>query len=335
MALGNALLFRLVWQIFMFCKVPFFKMPDNPWRTFIINEFSLGSLECGVKQDRDSLRELVYASLNSLSLALRRFYDEKITMPAPEQEAAFQWNSYHKASQLCYSLAMDLLISINNGIYPADTLLPSLSKMSHEKQVSVSAVRRTLSLLNGIGATKSAKRIGTRVLPSHEIVKNCDFTNAVFRKRLLDMAQSLQFLTLSCRDIAEGTIPVLTEDDRNLCRTRLAALKESQRYELICYVTLDLLKRFAPYQAIRTVYKEMLQLLFWGYSLKDLWKNEEERSRYYLACFEEFDHCLAENDAPRFSGKLEELVTREFHFTIQIMVIQGIPEAEKLLVFGI
>ncbi|MFR2691592.1 MAG: GntR family transcriptional regulator [Enterocloster bolteae] len=88
---------------------------------------------------------------------------------------------------------MDLLISINNGTYPAGTLLPSLSRLAHEKNVSVSTVRRALSLLNGVGATKSAERIGTRVLPSHEIVKNCDLKNPGVRKRILDMAQSLQF----------------------------------------------------------------------------------------------------------------------------------------------
>lgn len=334
-ALGNDLLIRLVWQIFMFCEIPFFNMPGNPWHTFIINEFSPRSLDCCIKQDWDSLRELIYASQDKFSLELSRFYDMRITMPPPEQETAFQWNSYNKAAQICYSLAMDLLVSINNGVYPAGTLLPSLSKLSQERNVSVSTVRRALSLLNGVGATKSVKRIGTRVLATSEIIKNCSFTDTVVRKRLLDMAQSLQLLTLSCRDVAQDTVSSLTKDNLQICRRRLAGLKERQRYELIGYVSLDLLKCFAPYEAVRTVYKELLQLLFWGYSLKDLWKNDAEQIHYYLSCFEEFDHCLAEKDAACFSGKLEELMIREFHFTIKNMISQGIPEAEKLLVFGI
>lgn len=108
-------------------------MPDNPWRTFIIKEFYPRSLDYCINQDWDSLLELVYASQDSLSQVLCRFYDEKITISPPEQEDAFQWNSYNKASQICYSLAMDLLISINNGTYPAGTLLPSLSRLAHEK----------------------------------------------------------------------------------------------------------------------------------------------------------------------------------------------------------
>ncbi|MDC7288883.1 GntR family transcriptional regulator [Blautia schinkii] len=331
-SLENALLFRIVWQIFMFCEIPFFNIPDNPWRTFIIKEFSPCSLDYCIKQDWDSLRELVYTSQSRLSLVLCRFYDEKITMSPQQQESAFQWNFYNKASQICYSLAMDLLISINNGTYPPNTFLPSLNKMSREKQVSVSTVRRALSLLNSVGATKSIKRIGTRVLPSQEIAKNCDFTNSGVRKRLLDMAESLQFLTLSCRDIAESTIQAITDDDLQTCRKRLAALKNQQRYQMIGFTALDLLKCFAPYQAIRTLYKELLQLLFWGYSLKDMCKADENRIAYYLSCFEEFDRFLSQKDVVRFSSKLEELISREFRFTIKIMISLGIHEAEKLLV---
>lgn len=333
--LDNPLIFRLVWQIFMYCEIPFFNLPDNPWRSFILKEFSPHSLDCCIKQDWDSLRDFVYASQENLSLALCQFYDERIAALPPEQEDSFKWNPYDKASQICYSLAMDLLISISQGRYPADTLLPSLNRLSREKQVSVSTVRRAVSLLNGVGATKSVKGVGTKVLPSQEIIKNCDFTNPVVRKRLLDMAQSLQFLTLSCRDIAEDTIRLLGEGELQTCRKRLAALKERQRYELTAYTALDLLKCFAPYEAVRTVYKELLQILFWGYSLKDIWVNDETRISFYLSCIEEFDRFLSEKDAAGFSGKLEELLVQEFRLTIQILISQGIHEAEKLLVHGI
>lgn len=334
-ALGNDLLFRLVWQIFMFCEAPFFNIPDNPWRADALKEYSVRSLECCLKQDWDSLPELISSAHGGLALALCRFYDKRITLPPPEQEISFQWNSYDKASQICYSLAMDLLTSISKDKYPANTFLPSLSKLSREKQVSVSTVRRALSLLNGVGATKSIKRIGTKVLPLHETVGNCDFTKPVVRKRLLDMAQSLQILTLSCRDIAEDTIRALGEEELKTCRKRLASLKDRQCYELISYTVLDLLTCFTPYQTIRTVYKELLQILFWGYSLRDIWKNDETGISYYLPYFEEFDRFLAEKEAVRFSGKLEELMVREFHNTVQILDSLGIHEAKKLLVRGI
>ena len=64
-------------------------------------------------------------------------------------------------------------------------------------------------------------------------------------------------------------------------------------------------------------------------------ETDEGRIHYYLSCFEEFDLFLAEKDAAGFSMKLEELMAGEFHFTIEIMISQGIHEAKKLLVIGI
>jgi len=98
---------------------------------------------------------------------------------------------------------------------------------------------------------------------------------------------------------------------------------------------MDFLTGSAPYQAVRTIYKELLQMLFWGYSLRNIWKNEASRITCYLPFFEEFDRSLAEKDAICFSGKLEELMVQEFHFTIQTLVSLGIHEAGKLLVRGI
>ena len=166
---------------------------------------------------------------------------------------------------------MDLLIDISLGRYPVNTLLPSLNKLSRERNVSVSTVRRTLSLLNGVGAVQSVKRIGTRVLPFHETAENCDFTNPVVRKRLLDMAQSLQILTLSCKAVSEITISSLDEDGIRRSIALLATLETRNMYQPISYDVLDLLRQFAPYQAIRTIYGELLKQLFWGYGLHSIW----------------------------------------------------------------
>lgn len=331
-SLGNDLLLRLLWQIFTFFEAPFFSTPKNPWHMSVVTEYAPRSLEFCLKKDWDSLRGSIRSAQDSISLSLCRFYEERITMPGPSQEIPFTWSPYKKASQICYSLAMDLLTSISRGQYPADTFLPSLSQLSKERTVSVSTVRRALSLLNGVGATKSFKRIGTKVLSYKETAKNCDFTKPVVQKRMLDMAQSLQILALSCRDVSEITISSLDTDAIQDCLKRLSGLKERQQYELITYATLDMLRQYSPYEAVRTVYTELLQQLFWGYTLYSIWKKSDDKKDLYISCFETFSRSLKEADAVRFSEKLEELLMHEFHFTISNLVRSGIKEAEELLI---
>ena len=82
-------------------------------------------------------------------------------------------------------------------------------------------------------AVKSEKRIGTRVLSYHETSENCDFTNSVVRKRLLDMARSMQILTLSCREVSELTIASLDAAGRQQCAAHLSTVGQRQLLSLI------------------------------------------------------------------------------------------------------
>ncbi len=329
-SLGNDLLTRLLWQVYMFFEIPFLSVSQNPWRSFVFNEFTPRSLEFCLKEDWNSLRTLIYEAQDLLSLSLRQFYENRITLCAQE-ELPFLWTPYKKASQLCYSLAMDLLTEIYLGHYPVNTLLPSLNKLSKERGVSVSTLRRALSLLNGVGAVKSVKRIGTRVLPFHATAENCNFTAPAVRRRLLDMAQSLQILTLSCKNVSEITISALDEKGFQACLKQLETVEARQQYELVAYDTLSLLKQFAPFQSLRTIYAELLQQLFWGNSLRSMWKAGDNRPDLYISYYKAFIHFLEEQDSVRFSQKLEELMIHEFKLTISSLVQLGIDEAKGLL----
>lgn len=67
------------------------------------------------KKEWTALRVKMAESMNKLTSSLTRFYKDRIHMPSPEKEVAFTWSSYKKSQQLCYSIAMELLISINRG----------------------------------------------------------------------------------------------------------------------------------------------------------------------------------------------------------------------------
>lgn len=230
---------------------------------------------------------------------------------------------------------MDLLFSISRGEYPVNTLLPSLDKLSKEKHVSVSTVRRTLSLLNGVGATKSFKGVGTKVLPFHETAENCDFTSPMVKRRLLDMAQSLQILTLSSRAVSEITVSSLDAVSLQKCKEKLSMVRELGQWELVTFGTLELLQQFAPYEAIRTIYGELMQQLFWGYSLRSIWKKNEDKYNFYHSCLDDFINTLEQRDAVSFSEKLEQLMVEEFEFTITELIKLGIDEAKELLLTDI
>lgn len=103
--------------------------------------------------------------------------------------------------QLSFNFERYIIISIQRGSIQVHrgSFLPSLEKLAKEKKVSISTVRRTLLLLGYIGATRSVNGVGTLVMSLDKSADNCDFTQPIVRKRLMDFAESLHFLALSCR----------------------------------------------------------------------------------------------------------------------------------------
>ena len=75
---------------------------------------------------------------------------------------------------------------------------------------------RVLGLLGCVGAVKSAKYVGTRVLPLEKATENSDFTNPVFRRRLVDMMESFQILRCHAERRVCSHFPLLMPMPLNL-----------------------------------------------------------------------------------------------------------------------
>lgn len=247
-------------------------------------------------------------------------------------ETAFRWSAYRKSSQRCYSLAIGLLTGISRGAYPAGSYLPPAGRLAGEAGVSVSTVRRTVSLLNSIGAVKSSRTLGVCVLPPEQSAENCDLTRPHIRSRLLDLTAGLQLYALSARAVSALTLSALDADALRQWSRRLSGLQSGRRYELAAYASLELLSKQAPYGTIRTVYTELLQLFFWGNPLRGTRGATEENRRSFDPLSSRMHGALEARDIPRFSALLEALLLHELRVTVDALLALGIGEARALLI---
>lgn len=331
-SLGNALLTRLARQVFLFFQAPFFSVAEQG--AHLAGDFGRvpETLALCRRRDWPRLQRLLDSSQEELDASLRRFYRERITMPSPEEQVPFRWNSYKKPGQLCYSLAMELLIAISRGVYPAGSLLPTMERISAEKGVSISTVRRAMGLLCSIGAVKSSRPYGMRVLPILESAKNCDFTQPGIRQRLLDMLESLQIFALSCGAVAEVSLNSLDAGAIEAWRQRLRAIREQPNYDVLTYTLLDLLTRAAPYETIRTVYTQVLRQLFWGNPLRGMKGDRSVTNALLEPCLNGLISCLEETDIPGFCARLEAFMLHELAECAAHLLKLGIREAGSVLV---
>lgn len=331
-SLGNELFTRLSWSIYMFFYAPFFSIAGNSELLDRYKSHTQDIVTFCHEGDWLVLHEMIDRFLDDLSVTLCQFYENKIVIESTEQKVSFCWDSYRKPSQLCYSLAMDLLIEISRGVYSAGNFLPSIERLSVERNVSVSTVRRALRLLGSIGAVKPSRPFGTRILSLNQYTQNCDFSQPVLQRRLLDMTESLQIFALTSKAVSECTLASLSSDSLRQWRQELISAKKRQRYEVLNYTVLDLLSRFVPYQTIRTVYSELLRQFFWAHALRGVRETQETLNAIYGPYFDTLIQCLEAPDIPLFSTKLEELITYELHEMVSYLRQLKISGTEHILI---
>ena len=328
--LGNDLLMRLVWQVFMFFLAPFLSVSGN---LTLLDQNRNPLLEMTAlcrRGDWQALRARVEAFQRQKSDAFFGFYERRGPFPAVDRPAAFAWSVYEKASQRCYSLGMEFLVAISVEEYPANSLLPSLGAVAKEKQVSVNTVRRTMALLNDIGAAESINGVGTRVLPPERIAEKCDLSTASAHKQLLSYAKSVHILALSCGQVSRETLAAMDRETAESWSAQLEGYAQMGRHELTPYAIINMISQDAPWRAVRTVYTALFRNLFWGYPLRSLVEDPVGYNAFYVSQLQYFRDCLARRDAAAFSARLEELLWYEMGPIVDQLVALGIGEAAGL-----
>ena len=159
---------------------------------------------------------------------------------------------------------------MSRGYYQEGSFLPSLESLAVKKNVSVSTVRRTLTLLRQIGAVKSINGVGTQILPKDKIAENCDFSQNSTKKRLIDFVQSLYILTNSSQEIVQITLAHMNESEINQLIALLEKLRNIHRCELAAYSVLSFVVKYAPYNAVSIIYSQLFEQLLWGYPLRSI-----------------------------------------------------------------
>ncbi|MBS5607754.1 MAG: GntR family transcriptional regulator [Enterocloster asparagiformis] len=330
--LNNDLLLRLVWQAFLFYQAPFLSLPENMAAFEKGDGPLLEMIGLCRRKDWNGLWQTVASYQEQLNRAIRRFYADHITCEPVGNPIFFHWDAYEKSSQRCYSLALDLLNDIYLGRYQPEHFLPSPSKIGEEKQVSVTTVRRTLTLLGHLGATRSINGVGTQALSPADSSQNCDFSQPVIQKRLLDFAQSLQIMALTCGACLEITLDTMDAMAIQWWRNRLLALKENGRYESVVFDSLEVIPHFSPIRAVREIYRQLLRILIWGYPLRSLHGSREQINAFYLPYINSLLEGLRQGDKKRLTAALEQMLLCEFRFAVVRLEELDVQGAAGLLV---
>ena len=179
---------------------------------------------------------------------------------------------------------------------------------------------------------KSSRPLGARVLPPSQSADHCDFTLPDLRRRLLDVAESLQIFALSGKDVSELTLSSLDEASLLSWKQYLMDLKRRGLSQRVIYASLFLISRDGPSQTLRTIYSELLQLLFWGNPIEALMGELENDPLFFVSSLDRMAASLERRETAVFSYTLEFLLIHELRRTVEVLLGLGIREAGNILI---
>lgn len=329
---GNTLLMNLFWEIVVFFGIPF----PLEYQGRTLYDVPLGQkqllalLESGKKGDKTAICRTHHAFQKSVS---EQIIDSILCRfpPAPQQEqVSFAWCVYRERPQLCSRVAIEVMHDVYQGAFYTMPYLPSYEKMAAKYEVSLSTMRRTIGLLNQLGATRSINGKGTRVLMLHDKDEDRapDLTIPSIRRNLAYFIQSFELMAESCEDVMRRILSALSKQETDELTDMLQEYLRTGQYVICLLGVFAFLAAHSPLQGLGEIYGKLYGFNLWGYPLKD---ERQKRPGLYHALFEltqALVQALQENDFDRFAETMGAFVKREYAITMDILLEQGFSREE-------
>lgn len=266
-SLENDLVLNFFWEINRYIRLPYLCSEQE-----IVDLNRRGIMEALIKKTGKISRvEIASYLTEEMSVVYKNanFYlFETIQSREPEicqgeiVQIPFEWNFYHKRSQIRYSLGAQIIQEILDGYYPVGSYLPSLPRMAKHYQVSLITIRRALAFLGDFGVVRSYQGKGTQVcLGQGEI--NLSQNNV--QLALKYFLESFQFLALTIRSVCRFTLGGISDESFQGLLETLNRIHEREMDYLIIDVFLTFITEYCPSPAVSHCYHKLAKCLAVGY----------------------------------------------------------------------
>lgn len=239
------------------------------------------------------------------------------TTPKPEQ-ISFQWQTYRDRPQHCHTLAARMIYGIISGKYWEGEMLPSYENLALELSVSVSTVRRTVSLLRDMGLIHSMNGVGNRIEfspPNYEKLRR-----PTIQKNIAMARESAEILLAAAKNVVEREFPKLSNEQIQEMKLILSEKKNCCVLDA-AILLMDYLMVLYPLSSFFETFGKLSGFLLLSYPfLLDQWR--EVGSGKIAGTIEVLERALDEKDTDLFSDGMLALLQN---------VLTQIKQTEKLL----
>lgn len=329
--IDNPLLLNLFWETSLFLGFPFTKANSFPFRYDVMVGREQFSTLIGY------IKNASWASVQKALIQYQRGYidwviksmEQEIPAIPKIEQIPFVWRVYRDRPQICYQLATHLLHEIYMAEYRQTKFLPSYETMAEKYNVSVSSMRRTVGMLNQIGAARTINGKGTRIFTIGESCCRPDFTSAVVRRNLSYFMQSFEILFYTCEGVTMRFLSLLPAEEREELIRRFEKNQGVGLSGISIWHYLLFIAKHSLSKAIGQIYGTIYGLFLWGYPLKASLESVSDVDRRGEEFTVSMIKGLKENDAEQCASAVKTYIQTLLPLVRQFLIQNGI-EAEEL-----
>ena len=331
--LDNPLALNLFWEITLFQGFPFTRLEwgyTRPHPDYVQERLQAIVLKV---QDRewDDVRKLLMEYQHKDVEVVAECMERHLEGYQRQEQIPFVWRIYHERPQICYSMATQILYEIYLGEYKDLEYLPSYEKMAEKYGVSISTMRRTIKMLNQIGATESVNGVGTRVFTVGRRCHVPDFTSPAVRRNLAHFVQSFELIIYSCQQALYHTLQSLTLQEKDRLVAKLRENLRTDKSELTLWHLLICITGGNPLKGVRQIYAKVFGLFLWGYPLKASQDKATDTGQLSIQFTETVIEHLAAGQFSQCAAAMRNLVSVQFIAAEKYLLGCGIKREELRL----
>lgn len=330
--LNNFLVMNLFWETSMFQGFPCLDIQAKPefFNEEAVREGMQSIISLGQMQKWEMLSSVLLTFQSKLLQPANQFIKHCIQLLPDKEQIPFTWRIYRDRPQICYSLVSRLLYEIYLGEYRTEHFLPSYEKMAQRYGVSVNTMRRTVKLLNQLGAACSVNGKGTRIFTFEEHGIKADFSCPAIRRNIAYYFQSYEIMLLCCEGVVRTTLAALSKEEKILLSEQLKDHLSTGNCDLTPWSILSCVAVSNPLKAVREVFSKIIGLFLWGHPLR----GAEEFHDFDLAVSqltEKIIQCLELNDVDQCAAVFKAFFEQEFPLAEQFLKNLGMKPGELRL----
>ena len=320
----NPLIMNLFWESTLYFGLPFsMQHRENNLYDAEISCMRLKALiTAGKKKKPECILQAHHAFQQDVSKKIHSYIVRHISAVPKTKQIPFIWKIYRDRPEICCNLAIRVIHDIYLGDFRDMEFLPSYEKMAEKYNVSVSTMRRTIRVLNQLGATQSINGIGTRVLmmSSADIEQELDLTVPKIQRNMAYYIQSFELLAQSSEGVMRLAFQAFSEAEKIELADLLDGYLHNGRYYISPQSIYAFVADHSPLQGIEEIYGKLYGLNLWGYPMRKYRKQIPGIDQDLIQFTKTVVSAIHDNNEDWFSMTISTFMQKEYRIAKEILI---------------